>query len=253
MLNSFFLAFENDEANSWDIKHIQYNVYKRLKKLKYVTYRRIDINFVDAVEDGNKIERGDNKIIVLKSFVDPVYSRKSKERDSIAYIYRCLFNTLEFLWTNHNWNVKDLQQMLSVIEATEYTANLTIGKILPSPDKKHKVELLCELYPGYCDYNLLFLDKKGVILHKILFLHGMGDPGMVFIFYYNRLWRDNEYFLISNDTKEIFYVFNVQSAEFTLEFRPLKNTLEACKNAAASYQADISSEERSRLWKLDPL
>jgi len=47
MLKQFDLGFENPELSAKGTIPIQYNLQKRISKLKYVTYKKIDISITN--------------------------------------------------------------------------------------------------------------------------------------------------------------------------------------------------------------
>ena len=246
MLQQFYIVFERKELDSFSIKHIQYNIKKRLQELKYVSYRRLDILLVDTEGEDGDIEWDDKKTANMKCYIDPLrFISTSKE--SIVEVYLAIFKGLRILWERNQWMADDLTEIYRNIEQDDFFSFINYGKVLVSPDKKHKAQFFCELYPQYADYYLLFFNSKGKVVQKVPFLHGHQDPDIYFSFFLNRAWRDNEYFLLSNNNKEIFNVFNVNESNFSLEYRPLNNSLEECKNYVAAFQANISSSERLKL------
>ena len=249
MLDQFYIVFEEKEFDSYSLKHIQYNVHKRLQQLKYVSYRRIDIFLIDKERD-IEVDRDDKKKASLKCSFDRAVIKDISDNKSIASLYDTTFKCLKLLWQRNSWDVEDLNHMHSNITAENYFSSLCIGKKLVSPDKKNKAEFWCELYPTYANYYLCFLKGRGEQVQKILFLRGHSDPDLFFYFFSNRAWRDNEYFLLSDINKEIFYIFNVNEPGFSIEYRPMNNTLEECKNYVRAFQADIPHNERLRLLGL---
>jgi len=247
MLNQFYIVFENRALDSFSLKHIQYNILKRLRELKYVSYRRIDVVLTDVKEEGRRIEWDDKKTANIKCYVGLSFGEPVADKRSTQAQYRAIFNGLEVLWEANQWNVDDLRGVYSEIEQEDFASSISYGKTLASPCKKHKAAFFCEIYPEYCDYYLLFLGNKGKVEQRIPFLHGHPDPGIFFNFFSNRAWRDNQYFLLSDINKEIFYIFNVNEPTSSLEYRPLNNTLEECKNYVAAFQANIPNSERLRL------
>lgn len=250
MLNQFYIVFENSALDSFSLKHIQYNIQKRLQELKYVSYRRLDVVLADAKDGDGKIEWDDKKTANIKCSVDLSLDAPVTDKRSIKSQYLAIFNGLGGLWERNQWDIADLNNIYSKIEQEGFASSTSYGKILVSPDKKHKAEFFCEIYPEYCDYYLLFWGNKGKLEQRILFLHGHPDPGIFFNFFSNRGWRDNQYFLLSDINKEVFYIFNVNEPTSSLEYRPLNNTLEECKNYVAAFQANIPNSERLKLLGL---
>lgn len=250
MLNQFYIVFEKRELDSFKLKHIQYNIHKRLRELKYVTYRRLDFTLIDENKGGAEIEWDDKKTANIRCYVDPVIIPSIEDKNGIAAVYTVLFDALKALWIKNNWNSEDLKNIYSEIERENFFSSRSYGKVEVSTDKKYKTKFFCELYPVYADYYLRFLGKKGEVVQEVKFLHGHPDPSIFFNFFPNRVWRDNEYFLLSDANKEIFYIFNVNSANFSIEYRPINNSLEECKNYVAAFQAKISQDERMRLLRL---
>jgi hypothetical protein len=246
MVDQFYLVYEEEQLDSYSLKHIQYNVHKRLQILKYVSYKRIDVCLVEAEVD-IMVERDDKKKATLKCRFERSMIEDVSEKKTIAYLYNLTFKCLMFLWSRNSWNVEDLDTIHSDIVAENYLSSIFFGKTLFSPDKNHKAAFLCELYPEFANYYLCFFERKGDPSQKILFLHGHSDPDLFFYFFSNRVWRDNDYFLLSNITKEVFYIFNVNQTDFLIEYRPLNNTLEECKNYITAFQADIPISERLKL------
>lgn len=253
MVRQFYVVAEDNRIDSFNIKHIQYNLYKRLTRLKYVTYQRINILLIDKKgKEDIQIEWDDKKSANLKVYLDPKLMTTITAIDSIAAIYDVLFECLEVLWVKYGWNVGDLKNMHLEIIGENFSSFLVYGKNLVSPDKKYKAEFFCELFPEYTDYYLNFLGKKGELINKIKFLHGHPDPSIVFGFYTNSNWRDNECFLLADINKEIFYLFNVKKDEFSIEFIPTYNSLEECKNFVLAFQANVSHKEMMRLLGMPP-
>ncbi|MHA4812322.1 hypothetical protein ACX0G9_29775 [Flavitalea flava] len=250
MLKQFYIVFENRELDSFSLKHIQYNIQRRIRELKYVTYRRLDILLVDGKDQHEQIERDDKKTANMKCYIDSSLIESIADKKSIKALYTVIFKGLEILWAKSQWDIEDLNDIYRAIEKDDFFSSVIYGKTLVSPDKKHNAEFLCEIYPGYTDYYLRFIRKKEEVVHKIHFLHGHPDPGIFFNFFSNRIWRDSNHFLLSDINKEIFYIFNVNNPDFSIEYRPINNSLEECKNYVAAFQAGISQNERLRLLGL---
>ena len=249
MLSQFYIVFESKELDSFLLKHIQYNIHKRLKLLKHITHRRFDLH-IAAGKERAIIEWDDKKTSVVKCFVQQEIIDSCKEKRSIITIYNEIFNGLKILWEKNSWSIVDLENILLDVRNDDYFSSIQYGKRLASPDKYHKAEFWCEIFPEYSDYYVLFLPAKGIGEKKIKFLHGFQDPSIFFNFFQVQLWRDNQYFLLHDINKEIYFIFDVIRASFSIEYRPLNNSLEECQNYVNAFQAHVSHSERLRLLGL---
>jgi hypothetical protein len=246
MLDQLYIVFEDSEFDSFSLKHIQYNILKRIKQLKYVTYRRIDFLFAIGT-DSLMVERDDRKTAVVKCFADRSIVETIEAKDTIAGVYSKILNGLKLLWERNKWDKRGLEDIYNEIIKEDYFSSIIYGKVYVSPDKKYKAYFLCEIFPGFADYFLVFMGAKGMLHRKIKFLHGHSDPSIFFTFFNNQSWRDSDHFLLSNNNKEVFYIFNVKSDNFSIEYRPIYNSLQECQNFVAAFQSHTSNSEMMRL------
>src|ERR1700733_3753069 len=100
MLKQFYVSFERKELDSLTIKHIQYNIQKRLQELKYVSYRRLDILLVDMESEDGNIEWNDMKSANMKCYIDPLKVIPTS-KESIVALYLVIFNGLKILWASN--------------------------------------------------------------------------------------------------------------------------------------------------------
>lgn len=246
MLKEFNIGFENPNLNTWDIKHIQYNLLKRLNNLKYVSYKRIDIILVKNTNEQFDCDLDFKKTTRLRVSINEESVTDLMDNQTIKVVYDYVFEGLDFLWKKNIWDLQDLLKIQEVIKAENFFVDLVYDKGIASPDRKHKAEFYCILHPGYTEYNFRVLYKKEVV-RNVFFLKGHPDPGMFFGFFKNTNWRDNSYFIMSDINKEIFYVFNIHNEDFSIEYRPDYNSLEQCQKHVQAFGMGLSSSERMKL------
>src|SRR6186997_961568 len=108
MLSQFYLAYENDISSS-GIKAIQYNIHKRIKKLKYVSYKRIDILFTFSNPNiGIEIHWDDKKTANIICYLDNAILNNLADKNNIISTYEIIFNCIKALWRKNEWNLLDL-------------------------------------------------------------------------------------------------------------------------------------------------
>lgn len=253
MLKEFYLSFKNSELDAQKIKHIQYNFIKRLNKLKYVSYRRIDISLSVGNTSGDQTvefewDDGKTASIIYGLNEDILGSLTSKE--NIINIYKAVLNCIKILWKKNNWDPDDLFSIYDEIEKNFFEVSVKFGKPFSSPDKKRTAEFVCEVFPEYADYYLQVFEKETQEKRKIKFLKGLTVIELFFGFFNNPYWRDSKCFFITDINKEIFFIINVDNDSCAIEYKPVYNSLEQCKNYVQAFQAGVTSKERLRLLGL---
>src|SRR5882757_3463131 len=120
MLKLFFLVFDNEKADSLKIKHIQYNIQKKLYTLKYIRYGRIDVLF--DIDHGGETETfwEHSRSARVKTGLDKAFVNDLSARDSIAGIYKSTVAALKILWDKNNWAKDDLDGLLGEAEKENY-------------------------------------------------------------------------------------------------------------------------------------
>lgn len=249
MIREFYLSFEGDKLDAKKIKHIQYNITKRIKKLKYVTYRRIDISFVatKTTEQKKAEVRWNDKTAVISCSLKEENLNDLNSNESIVAVYKSVFDGLASLWLENNWDFHDLGNMYNEIDLEGFFVSGKYGKTFLSPDKNYKAEFFCEVYPDYADYYLDFLSKKNVLKRRIKFLKGFPVIELVFGFYNTAFWRDTNSFSLQDGNKEIAYIFDINADTVSIEFSPKWNTLEVLKNYVGAFESSVSHNERKKL------
>jgi|SRR5580658_9501410 hypothetical protein len=127
MLKQFYVSFEDLKFDSFALKHIQYNVQKHIGKLKYITYRRIDIMLSCLPINGSEIEWDDKRSSKIRMPVTESMASNVKQMDVIAAIYDIIFRAISDLWKKNNWNVEDLKDAQSKIEKDRYISVIFWG------------------------------------------------------------------------------------------------------------------------------
>ncbi|MDO6433191.1 hypothetical protein Q4E93_21455 [Flavitalea sp. BT771] len=230
----------------------RYNIQQKINTLHYCNYNRIEVILTsNKQEDPSRmgVFRDDGKRAHLQYYADEKAFRRPDGSTDLPQLYKALLAGLEILWEKKGWNTEDLREIYRKIEEEGFFVSVAAGKALTSPDKQCKAEFYCVLYPGYADYYLWFYNKKKKWERKIMFLKGHEEPALFFNFFQNRDWRDNEYFLISDWNKEVFFVFNVNTDAFTVEYKPV-HSLEMAQNKLKSFEAGLTQEERTKLFGL---
>lgn len=253
MLREFYLLLKNAEADANSrLKHIQYNYIKYLSRLKYISYKRIDI-IIDA---GNSelqqfnIEWDDGKSARVSVDIDRLDLDDLSSIESVVNIYNAVATCLIALWKKNNWNPNDIEGALTEIEKEKYRVSVIFGKKYTSPDKKHKAEFVCDIFSEYADYYLQVAINKNITRQKIKFLKGTPIVDLFFTFFNKLYWRDNEHFILHDFNKEIFYVFYVNDNNFSIEYRPIHNSQDQLENYVKAYSFGVSTSERLMLLGL---
>ncbi len=253
MIKEFYLSFKSSEIDSQKIKHIQYNFIRRLNKLRYVTYRRIDMSLTisNTIEGKNiEVEWDDGKTANIVCSLSKNILNNLTSKENIIEIYKAVLNCFTVLWVKNHWEVCDLNLIYDEIGKENFLVSVIYGKAFFSPDRKYKAEFVCEVFPDYADYHLQIIEKKNHLKQKIKFLKGLTVIELFFGFFNNPYWRDNEHFFITDINKEIFFIINVNNGSCAIEYKPVYNSLEQCKNYVQAYQAYVTQEERLKLLGL---
>jgi len=88
------------------------------------------------------------------------------KKENIVEVYKHLIKCLEALWTKNQWNLFDLKKNYQEIEKEDFRVSGVYGKTFSSPDRNHKAQFYCEMYPTWTDYYLEFLNKDNSLKHK---------------------------------------------------------------------------------------
>lgn len=246
MFRALFLVMKDDIEKTWQVRHIQYNIQKRLRMLKYISYMRINIAYGSEYTNHTVVAGYGRNADIMSPL--PSTGEDFASSDAIVSIYRAVIDSLKLLWQEHQWNVDDLETMLHTIQAEEYTSWWQ-GKVFPSPDRSVKAALYAELYPAHTDYYLRFIGRGNKCVKSVHFLKGFQDIDSVLAFCSEQKWTSNEHFSFSwhPEITIHFYTFK-DAAEITYD--PVEYTLEGLHNFVKAQQAGISTNERLRLKEL---
>jgi hypothetical protein len=214
---------------------IETNIGKRLRKVKDLSFRQWKIFLNNGEPEQSYVHWEFKRDLEITLFLDFNKIENCKEDSNIKLLYKLLFQSLEYVWVARGWDINTLQNIFSDIEKEGYKVSGIYGKDHISPDKKFKAQLYCELLPDYSDCYVRFL-QKGRIYKSIKFLMGNLNPEMFYGYFTNCYWADNDNFIICDFYKEMFYLFNVNSETFSLEFRPNDHSLEQLQEKLKRFQ-----------------
>ena len=221
-----------------DLTHVKYNIQKYINELKYCHYKRISLQVIhDADHEPSRmgIWWDDGRIVDIRWYVDALAWRKEDGSPDLPFVYKTIMSALELFWSQKKWPVADLGELHQRMEAEGFFAQVPYGKLLMSPDKQHKVEFFCDLYPDHADYYLIFSARQNKWTKKIKFLEGHEDPEVFFWFFAIRQWTDNERFVLSDRNEEILFVFDAEKDDFSIEYRLQGDAAEEKKRRFGNY------------------
>lgn len=250
MLKQFNLGFENHGIGSEGIIAIKYNLQQKLSRLPYLSYTKISISITDYNKEKDLgLWWDDKKTANLRCYIDGEIIKDLSNSVNIALTYQEVLLCLEQLWVKNNWNKIDLTGVYETLEKENFHVLVSMRKKMQSENKKFSVDFNCIIFPTYTDFYLIF-SRRNQIIRRIKFLKGQPDPFIFFGFFTNRYWKGDELFLISDINKEIFFIFSIDKDDFSIEYRPLINSLEKCKDYLRAFEAGLSHKERMRLLGL---
>lgn len=229
---------------------ITVNLIKRIRKLKGLSYNRLQLILQNGEPDQTTVDWENSRNIRVHLYLDFNKIVNCREPEQIKLAYKLIFDSLRVLWKLRGWQKEDLDKIYSQIVEENYEVSAVYGNAFHSRDKQHKVELYCKLMPDYAEHYVRFLNKKNQVLREVFYLKGGLNPIMFFGFFNSIYWRDNEHFFIVDMNREIFYIFQVSVDNFSIEFKPLYNSIEDLKNYVRAFDWNVSAEEHARLMGL---
>ncbi|MFT3823043.1 MAG: hypothetical protein QM731_03950 [Chitinophagaceae bacterium] len=254
MIKLFYVSFKPLNFDSSTIKHISYNVHERLSRLKYVTYRRIDIllDLKRSPEPTVVIDWDDNKTARIDCYIDEAVLRAPELKENISLLYQAILSCLKEIWNTHQWDTNDLENMWLEIKKEDFKVAFKFGNKISSAKSVCKAEFYCEVYSLYADYYLDITGGRGKnkSVKRIHFLRGEATVELFFLFFPYREWIDSDNVIMADVNKEIFYIFNVHQDGFKIEYKPSINSLEKLKDYVSAFQFGISKTERMKLLGL---
>lgn len=235
--NQFYISFENDDFDSFLIKHIQYNIQYKIWSLKYNKYRRIDIDIVveDDIKEDFEITWNDNKTAKILLYCERKSVSDLEAKSCIAFIYDLVFKPLKILWKSNEWDVDDLISLHEEIKSDDYKAIIPIGKSLRLPNTKGIVNIICKLYPQFSEY--FFRVENNNNPQTIQFFKGISDIGIFFGFFNVFKIKDSNRVLISDANGELNHVFNFSDNEYQRVYVPKINSIENCKKIMEAFES----------------
>lgn len=251
-MTQFLLGTLNDGMNIPGIIALKYTLQIRINSLTYCSYRKIDLLLTGSELSPlgrTGLWRDDGKNAVIQWYADERTFRLEDGTTDLEALLTIILRALEELWRKKGWPVDDLAEMHRIIVREQFYVSMTYGLVRASPVKKHRAELYCQLYPSHTDYFVRFRGKNSPA-RKVHFLKGQEDPEILYEFFRHRTWKDDESLVISDWNQEIFFIFNIQKDDFTLEFRPTYHSLEVCMDKLRSFGAGLTPDERLGLFGL---
>lgn len=238
-------------VDKWIGMHaITENISMRLRRLKELSFHKWRIVLSNGGSKESYIYWEEPGEIEMKLFFNFNSIENCREPRMIKLAYELVFEALAVVWLVKGFNLDWLSKIHSEIVKDDYKVAARYGKDFPSPDKRHKAAIYCELYPDYSDCYVVFTGKKKAPLRRIKFLKGDIDPEFFLGFFTDRYWPDNDHFIISDTRKEIFYVFNIYNDEFIIDYKEVYDTADVLKNFLKAFQYGVPYEEKRRILGL---
>ncbi len=250
MLGEFHLLFKSESLDYLWLSHVQFNVYKRLRKIKYLKYRRIDFELIEGIQESFIVDKDWGWALTMHCRIDDEFIHCLRKFNNFGPIYDLVFAALQKMWRLNEWNEADLKTMHQQIIDESFISEYEARKALASQDKKLKAQVLCRLYPERTDYFIRTWDRKKGAATEILFWSGFQDISMFLGLFHGWEWRDNEFFLIKGFADDIYFVFNLPEKNVKIEFRALSNTIKECENFLNAFRIGVGKKERLRLLGL---
>lgn len=247
--NQFYISFEDDDFDSFLIKHIQYNIQHKIWLFKYNKYQRIDIVILvgDDKNETFDITWNNNKTANISLFCKKESVNDLDAKTCIGFIYDLVFKSIEILWKENGWDVEDLISIHKEIKSDDYKVIIPIGKSLRLPNKKGIANIVCTLYPRFSEYYFRVENKNDV--QTVRFFKGISDPG-IFLGYFNIFKiKDNDSVLISDANGELNHVFNFTDNGYQRIYAPKINSIENCKKIMEAFES-ANPKEILRVMKL---
>jgi hypothetical protein len=247
--NQFYLSFEDDDFDSFLIKHIQYNIHNKIWNFKYNKYKRINIVIL-VTDDENEtynINWNDNKTANISLFCKKEFVIDLDSKKCIEFIYDLIFKSLGILWKENGWHIEDLILINKETKSNDYEVTIPISKSLRLPNKKGMAGIICKIYPRFSEYFFRVENKNDA--QTIQFFKGISDPGIFFGYFTVFKIKDDDSIILSDANGELNHVFNFIDKKYQRMYAPKINNLGYCKKIMESFEsADI--KEILRVMKL---
>jgi hypothetical protein len=245
----FYVAFKNDDFDSFLVKHIQYNIQHKISLFKYNKYRRINIVILVG-DDKNEIfdvTWNDNRTANISIFCKREFVSDLEAKTCIEFIYDLVFKAIEILWKENRWDVKDLISIQKEIKSDDYKVTIPISTALRLPDKKGRVSIVCKIYPRFSEYFFRVENKKDV--QTVQFFRGISDPILFFLYFSVFKIKDDDSVLVSDAEGELNHVLNLTNYEYQRIYAPKINSLGNCKKIMEAFES-ADPKEILRVMKL---
>ncbi|MBC7913309.1 MAG: hypothetical protein H7Y07_04220 [Pyrinomonadaceae bacterium] len=247
--NQFYILFEDNDFDSFLIKHIQYNIQHKIWLLKYNKYSKINISILggDERNEAFEITWNDKRTAKISVFCNREFVANLEAKASIEFIYAIIFRSLDILWKENGWNVEDLISIQEEIRSEDYEVIVPIKTTLRLSDKKETVNIVCKLYPRFAEYFFRVEKKKEV--QDVRFFRGISDLGIFFGHFSIFRVKDNNSISVSDAEGELNHVLNLTTYEYQRIYAPKINSLGNCKKIMEAFES-ADPKEISRVMKL---
>ena len=225
---------------------IRVNIIKRLKKLEITHYKKFEIILSNGLPENSYIEYEDKnniRVFALNRF-DTIIN--CTDIQNVRLIYTMIFESLSVIWEKKEWDENSLIKIHGEIVKENYVVISAYGKPSLSLNKKLKAEIYCQLFPEYAEFYLR-INEKNKQKREILFFKGYLDPAFFLSFFNSLNWKENEYAVLSDYNKRVFFIFSAVDGSFQVEYSSVHSSIQENENFLKAFQFDTPDSNRSLL------
>ncbi len=242
MLKYLEISFDGNVSLTRKCQHIQFNLFEKIEKLKYIKLQRINVIYNLSTDEDNNFEilGAHDKICNLRcSISDPCleFTRKVTLKT---------YEGLRQLFILKKWNVEDLEKAISESITDKFNVPIPYIKKKWSQDKAFYGEVKINYQPEFAEFIFVAYDKSKKPICEISILKVRLNP-MLFRRFLNEAKWDGHNYVISDQEEEIGFFIDPVSCTIEIQYSPKFNSIEELKGYMRALHYQTVDNESNKL------
>lgn len=245
MLKYLQVSFDNNLLLTRMSQHVQFNIYEHIKRIKYITFDRINIEFncLEELKENFEIVGIEDKICNIRCSILIDQSNFTEE------LTKKVFDVLKKLFFLKKWEEFDLDRAFKNIKSKKFKTIVPYMGMKWSDNKFYAAEVKIYYKVDLAEFVIECRNKQKEILCKKTIIKARLNP-MLFRRFLNHGYWENDKYVIKDELNEIRFVLDVQSCKLIHEFTPKENTLKELKAFLLAIDYKTDEHESNRLFGL---
>ena len=252
MVNFLNIINRNSDFTQGEIVSVSLSYLWLLRPSNIFRYSSINIELVNDVERRVKIDGVNRSICNIYNHFDSTNLKNLSKQQRIKILYEIIFHSVHELATLSNSPTKYLEQIEQEIIKYDYNPVLPFFKLKKAKNKKIYIDFVFRLNSEFAEFFIRQFDSNKIELIEKSIYKTCLNP-FVFKNFFKKCFFDENVYKIENETKEIYFCYNILNQSFFIEYRPRENTIDYLQEYLKALDYKTSNKERNKLLGLPNL